>query len=608
VQLSDFDTSPNLVSLFLDRARLLGDEPMLWSRRDGRWQSLSWTEAARQVCLIAEALRAKGLGDGDRVMLVSENRPEWCLADLGIMAAGCVTVPTYITNTERDHAHILDNSGARAVIVSTAKLAGPLIPAITRSDACELLVTMEPIRHAQEGSFSWHEWSALLEGDAAAARTAVDRRLAAIGRSDLACIIYTSGTGGAPRGVRLHHGAVLCNVGGAARIIAEDFGWEKEIFLSFLPLSHAYEHTGGQFLPIGLGAQIYYAEGLEKLAANIEEVRPTIMVVVPRLFELLRTRIIKQVEKQGALPRKMLALPVAIGGRKLAGQRRLTDLPLDFIVGKALRPKIRAKFGGRIKALVSGGAPLNPEIGTFFDAMGLTLLQGYGQTEAAPVISCNRPRDGLRMDTVGAPLSGVEVRFAEDGEILVRGELVMHGYWANDAETARALKIDPAEPDKGPWLHTGDIGHLDEKGRIVITDRKKDMIINDKGDNVSPQKVQSMLTLQPEIAQAMVIGDKRPYIVGLLVPDEEWARDWAQANGLPDDSKSLVVNPQFRAAMREAVDRVNAQLSVIEKVRQFAFADEPFTIENEEMTPSLKVRRHKLIERYGERLDALYGG
>jgi len=598
VQLSDFQDSPNLISLFFDRADKLGDGPMLWAKRDKAWQSISWAEAARQVRLIAENLRARGLNPGDRVLLVSENRPEWCLADLGIMAAGCVTVPAYVTNTERDHLHVLNNSGARAVIASTAKLAKPLIAALAQTDAGELLFTMEPIPHAQEGNFSWHQWANLLEGDAEAARKAVDERIAGIGRDDLACIIYTSGTGGAPRGVRQHHGAILCNVDGAARVIAEDFGWQKEVFLSFLPLSHAYEHTGGQFLPIGLGAQIYYAEGLDKLSTNIEEVRPTIMVVVPRLFELLRTRIIKQIEKQGRLPSTLMDLAVAIGTRKLAGRRRPTDFPLDFLVGKALRPKIRTKFGGRIKALVSGGAPLNPEIGTFFDAMGLTLLQGYGQTEAAPVISCNRPRDGLKMDTVGAPLRGVEVRIADDGEILVRGELVMHGYWANDAETARTLKDG--------WLHTGDIGHLDDKGRIRITDRKKDMIVNDKGDNVSPQKIQSMLTLQPEIAQAMVVGDKRPHIVGLLVPDEEWAAEWASANGAPSEVASLREDPQFRAAVREAVDRVNAQLSVTEKVRQFVFADEPFTIENEEMTPSLKVRRHKLVERYGDRLDALY--
>jgi len=240
--------------------------------------------------------------------------------------------------------------------------------------------------------------------------------------------------------------------------------------------------------------------------------------------------------------------------------------------------------------------------------MGITLLQGYGQTEAGPVISCNRPAAGLKMDTVGPPLPGVEVKIAEDGEILCRGELVMHGYWRNPAQTAATLMLDPADPDGVPWLHTGDIGHLDKAGRIVITDRKKDMIINDKGDNVAPQKVEGMLTLQPEILQAMVAGDRRPYIVGLIVPDPEWALDWAQANGERYDMARLQQLPAFRNAVRDAVDRVNKDLSVIEKVRQFAFADEAFSIANEELTPSMKIRRHKIRERYGARLDALYKG
>ncbi len=603
MQLSDFDTSRNLVALFLDRAGEQGDKPFLWAKREGKWRPLSWSEAARQVCLFAEGLRALGLDDGDRVMLVSENRPEWCLADLAIMAAGCVTVPAYTTNTERDHLHIIENSGARAVIVSDAKLAKPLLPAILRSNSTEHIIAMEPLRQTQAGNTAFHQWDNLLNGDGAAAGAAVEARIAEIAREDLACIIYTSGTGGAPRGVMQHHGMILRNVGGAARIIAEDFGWdltgkEREVFLSFLPLSHAYEHTGGQYLPIGLGGQIYYSEGLEKLASNIEEVRPTIMVVVPRLFEVLRARILKQIEKQGRAATFLLNQALAIGARKAIGKRRWRDRPMDLIIGRALRPKVRQRFGGRIKAMISGGAPLNPDIGTFFNALGLTLLQGYGQTEAGPVISCNRPRAGLKMDTVGPPLDGVEVQIAEDGEILVRGELVMHGYWRNEAETRRALHDG--------WLHTGDIGHLDAKGRIIITDRKKDMIVNDKGDNLAPQKVEGMLTLQPEISQAMVVGDRRPYIVALIVPDAEWALEWAQGQDEKFDFPALQDLPAFRSAIRAAIDRVNQDLSVIEKIRQFAFADEAFTIDNEEMTPSLKIRRHKLKERYGERLDGLY--
>jgi long-chain acyl-CoA synthetase len=608
VQLSDFDASSNLVSLFLSRADELGDKPFLWSKRDGSWQSLSWKETARQVCLIAESLRKMGLADGDRVMLVSENRPEWCIADLAIMAAGCVTVPAYTTNTEHDHQHVLENSGARAVIVSDAKLAKPLLPAILRAGCDDHLITLEPLHQMQSGTTEVHEWASLLEGDADKARAAVDVRIATITRTDLACIIYTSGTGGAPRGVMQHHGMILRNIHGATQAITEDLGWGEEKFLSFLPLSHAYEHTGGQYMPIGMGGEIYYAEGLDKLASNIEEVGPTIMVVVPRLFEVLRTRIMKQVEKQGKVASFMMEKALAIGDRRAKGHRKFLDAPFNVVIEKALRPKIRKKFGGRVKALVAGGAPLNPDIGVFFDSLGLTLLQGYGQTEAGPVISCNRPSVGLKMDTVGRPLPGVEVKIAEDGEILARGEFVMQGYWRNKKESDKVLKPDPAEPEKGNWLYTGDIGHLDEKGRIVITDRKKDMIVNDKGDNVAPQRVEGMLTLQPEISQAMVIGDKRPYLVGLIVPDADWALTWAREQGEKFDMEALQDLPAFRSAIRAAIDRVNKELSVTEKVRQFAFADEAFTIANEEMTPSLKIRRHKLKERYADRLDALYKG
>ena len=597
--LSEIDSANNLVELFLKRADERGDQPFLGAKRGGTWQTTSWAEAARQVCLMAENLRGLGLQDGDRVCLVSENRPEWCIADLAIMAAGCITVPTYITNTERDHVHILDNSGARAVIVSTEKLLKPLHGALQASGLAEHVIGIEDLHRQQSGSFGFHDWSSITAGDAGAARKAVEQRIAGITRSDTACIIYTSGTGGAPRGVKQHHGAILCNVAGAAEILIEDFGiTNDERFLSFLPLSHAYEHTGGQYLPISVGAQIYYAEGLEKLASNIEETKPTIMVVVPRLFEVLRTRIMKQIQKQGGMAEKLMNTALGVGERRAEGRRKLGDGAKDFLVGRLLKPKIRQRFGGRIKAMVSGGAPLNPEVGVFFEAMGLTMLQGYGQTEAGPVISCNRPAAGIKMDTVGPPMRGVDIRIAEDGEILCRGELVMHGYWQNEAETARTIRDG--------WLHTGDIGHLDEKGRIVITDRKKDMIVNDKGDNIAPQKVEGMLTLQPEIGQAMVAGDKRPYIVGLIVPDPEWQLEWCQAQGKKFDCKQLQDLPEFKAAVRAAVDRVNKDLSVTEKVRQFAIADEPFTIENEEMTPSMKIRRHKIKDRYGERLDGLY--
>jgi long-chain acyl-CoA synthetase len=577
---------PNLVSMFLVRAEANGDAPFLWAKSQGQWRSISWRETARQVGALAQSLIDLGLEPGDRVILVSENRPEWLIADLAIMAAGCVTVPTYTTNTSRDHSHILSNSGAKAAIVSTQKLAKTLVPAILFGTDCRHVIGIEDIRSGQApDQVAFHHWDDLVAG--APDLAALAERCSRIGRDDLACIIYTSGTGGAPRGVRQHHGSILHNVEGAGEVILSEFGKGDEIFLSFLPASHAYEHTAGQHFPVGLSAQIYYAESLEKLAANIEEVRPTIMAVVPRLFEMLRARILKTVEKSGGASQYLLRRALEIGARENRGERRLTDLPMDGVLNLTLRRKVRAKFGGRVKALVSGGAPLNPDIGIFFQSLGVTLLQGYGQTECGPVASVNRPKVGVRMESVGVPLMNTEIRIAADGEILVRGENVMHGYWRNDEETARVLK--DSGDGAGAWLHTGDVGHFDEAGRIIITDRKKDLIVNDKGDNISPQRVEGMLTLQPEIAQAMVHGDRRPYLVGLLVPDAEIANA-----------------PDVQARLQKAVDRVNAELSVIERVRRFIVADAPFTIQNEQMTPSLKIRRHVLKAAYADRLDGLY--
>ncbi|TCP66653.1 AMP-dependent synthetase/ligase [Sphingomonas sp. PP-CE-1G-424] len=587
---------PNLVTMFFARAAEKGDAPFLWTKTSGTWVATSWADAARQVASLATALTAIGLKRGDRVMLVSENRPEWCLSDLAIMAAGCITVPTYVTNTERDHLHIIENAGACAIIVSTAKLAKTLLPAVIRSNQAQTVIGFEDMK--VPAGIDFHNWHALIAAHQTAPETAAAR--ADFEREDLACIIYTSGTGGAPRGVMQHHGAILHNCAGCASVISEDFGWDDEVFLSFLPLSHAYEHTGGQHFPISLGGQIYYAEGLEKLAANIEETRPTIMFVVPRLFEVLRTRISKTIEKQGGASAYLLRQALDIGGKRYAGRLRLIDRPMQAAVATLFKPKISKKFGGRLKAMISGGAPLNPEVGLFFEALGLTFLQGYGQTEAAPVISCNRPKAGVRMDSVGPALKDTEVRIAEDGEILVRGELVMHGYWRNDAETAKVLKDG--------WLHTGDIGEIDDRGRIRITDRKKDLIINDKGENVAPQKVEGMLTLQPEIAQAMIAGDKRPYMVALIVPDPEWTQEWCAGNGDACSFARLAENSEFRTALGAAVERVNKELTVTERIRRFVLADGPFTIENEQLTPSLKIRRHVLKQAYGERLDGLYSG
>jgi len=402
-----------------------------------------------------------------------------------------------------------------------------------------------------------------------------------------------------PKGVMLSHGAILSNSKGAYHLLLE-IGLEDEVFLSFLPLSHSYEHTAGMHFPLSIGAQIYYAEGADKLGPNMIEVRPTIMTAVPRLYETMHRRISAGVAAKGGLSEKLFNRAVELGRKRYQNQpltigERIADAALNVLV----RKKVRARFGDRLKVMVSGGAPLNVDIGVFFTALGLRILQGYGLTESAPIISCNLPSK-VRLDTVGPPMVDIEVKIADDGEICARGELVMQGYWREPAATAEAIKDG--------WLHTGDIGEIDADGFIRITDRKKDVIVNSGGDNISPQRVEGFLTVQPEIAQAMVYGDKRPHLVALIVPDEGWATQWAKTHGKPGELAALVSDPQFNDAVGGAVERVNATLSPLERVRKFAVIAEPFTTANEMMTPTLKIRRHKILAAYRPRLDALYGG
>ncbi|MGE0745612.1 MAG: long-chain fatty acid--CoA ligase [Rhodospirillales bacterium] len=583
--------------MFFEQAALRGARPFAWAKRGKQWQATSWTEAARQAAGLAAALKALGIAAGDRVVLVSESRPEWPIADVAIMAAGAVTVPAYVTNQVADHLHILENSGARGAIVSTRALADRLLPAAQRA-GIGFVVAMDDLNLGQDAGVPLHRWHALI-GAHAVPVAEVTAAAAQIRRDSTACIIYTSGTGGVPKGVMLSHGAILSNCKGAWHLL-NGLGLDDEVFLSFLPLSHSYEHTAGLMFPITIGAQIYYAEGVDKLAANMVEAKPTIMTAVPRLYELMRERMLRGVQKAGGKKEKLFMRAVELGRKRYEAPGTLTigERIMDFVLDILVRRKVKAGFGGRLKALVSGGAPLNYDVGVFFTALGLRLLQGYGQTESAPIVSCNTVGRN-RIDTVGTPFVDVEVRIAPDGEILVRGELVMQGYWNDPKATAAAIQDG--------WLHTGDIGEIDADGSIRITDRKKDIIVNSGGDNVAPQRVEGFLTLQPEIAQAMVIGDKRPHLVGLIVPSREYAETWAKANGRPADLAVLVDDPAFKAAVGEAVERVNATLSVIERVRRFILTAEEFTTANQMMTPSLKIRRHAIRAVYGPALDALYG-
>lgn len=589
------DNWQTLTDMFFSQAHKLGDKPFLSAKIDGAYQSKSWAETADEVMALAGALVEKGVKPGDRVLLVSENRPEWCVADLAIMAAGAIAVPTYTTNTSRDHLHILENSAAVGSILSTKALAKNFFPAAHQSDALKFVICIEDPAIGQHLNFEAMDYQQCLESGKAHLST-VRKRMDSLTKEDTACLIYTSGTGGAPKGVMLPHRAIMHNCRGAYDVLME-LGIKDEVFLSFLPLSHAYEHSGGQFFPIYTGSEIYYAQSLDKLAANLQETRPTIMMVVPRLFEMLRQRISAAIKKEGGLKAKLFDKAIEIGTKRIEGRLSILDRIIDPFLTMTVRKKVQQRFGGRMKALVSGGAPLNPDVGSFFQALGLRLLQGYGQTEAGPVVSVNRP-SLVKMDTVGPAVTGAEVRIADDGEILVQGDLVMQGYWRDETATNKAII--------NGWLHTGDIGHIDHDGHIKITDRKKDIIVNDKGDNVSPQRIEGMLALEPEIMQAMVYGDKRPHLVALIVPDPEWLSEWCQKHDVLNDIADLIDNRDLHKALDEAVRRVNERLSNLEKVRRFTLAKEAFTIENAQMTPTLKIRRHVISKLYEQELVDLY--
>ena len=583
----DLNRWPNLVAMFFEQASTKKNSPFLWKKQQGEWNSISWAETARQVRLLALALQEYGLNLGDRVVLVGENSPEWAIADFAVMAAGGVTVPTYITNTSNDHRHILTDSEATIAIVSNQKLADPLLEAAADLPNLKQIISMEKIEVNPDAGFKIKSWSeALHQGGLRTNQNTI--RSDQISQEDTACIIYTSGTGGTPKGVMLSHRSILCNCVGAFHLLLE-LGLDDEVFLSFLPLSHSYEHSCGLMFPTSIGAQIYYAEGIDKLAANLTEVRPTLMTSVPRLYEMMRLRILDGVQRAGGLKAKLFMLALNLGTERYeqGGQLKFHKTPVDKLVDILVREKVKMRFGGRLKAMVSGGAPLNIQVGIFFTALGLRLLQGYGQTEAGPVISCN-PSTKIKLDTVGPALHSVDVKIAKDGEILVRGPLLMNGYWKQPETTQDTIKDG--------WLHTGDIGELDGDGYITITDRKKDIIVLSGGDNISPQRVEGVLGLEPEIAQAMVVGDGRKHLVALLVPSEQ-TRELQTSSS---DEHAL------RKIIGDAVARANSTLSVIEQVRGFSVVDDPFTVDNEMLTPTLKNRRHKILQNYAEAIETLY--
>ena len=593
----NFDNYQNIVSMFFEKSKEMKTKPYLWKKNNNIFESLSWEDVELSVKSIARSLIDLGILKGDRVVILSENRPEWQIADLAIMSIGAITVPVYTTSTTADYSHVINHSGARCMIISSHELCVKALPAVESSADCKNIIKINNDGQSYSNPVNILKWNDLIknqEND----NYVFDEEIKSIKRTDTACIIYTSGTGGNPKGVMLSHGAMLSNCTGAQILLKNLLEGMDEIkFLSWLPLSHSYEHTL-QFFTLGIGAQVYYSEGIDKLVVNMGEVSPHFMTAVPRFYDSLHTRISQGLKKQGKLSQSLFAATLRLGKKKYNGEKlSFIENLTNNILDKLVRRKVNKRFGGSLKALISGGSALNFEVGLYLTALGLPLLQGYGQTETAPVVSANPP-EKVKLDTVGPLFHGVNVKIADDGEILVSGENVMNGYWNDPDATSKTLI--------NGWIHTGDIGEFDEEDYLKITDRKKDILVNAGGDNISPSRVEAKLDIEPEIAQSMLYGDFKNYLVAVIVPDKDFALNWAKENSKDQSLESIVKEDDFNKVIKEVVNKVNKNLSVIEQVRKFILIDHEFTIENSMMTPSMKVRRFVVKDKYGDQLEELY--
>lgn len=560
----EFKSLNNLYELYQSQADKFKDSPFLFRiNKDKSTNALTWVETSRQINLLAQYLAKQSVSKGDRVMLLSEGRPEWMISDLSILAVNAITVPNYTTYTEKDFEYILNDCQPKGLIVSNNKLFDTVSSAakkinynfkfIISFEEIENILNINQLTETEQNNFT-----------------------SEAKRKDPACIIYTSGTQGNPKGVVLSHGGILSNCEDAKNLV-DKLEIKQPRFLTWLPLSHSYEHTV-QFVQISLGAQIYYSPIIEKLLENIKIAKPHVMTAVPRFYNNLYNKMSSSVKKSSVIKRSLFFKTLELGAKKFKKEKlSVFENILNKILDKIVRKKIINNFGGNLKAFVSGGGPLDKNVGLFLNSLGLKTLQGYGLTETSPVVSCN-PVDDIRIDTVGKVFSNNLVKIADDGEILVKGENVMLEYWHNPKATAEVIQ--------NGWLHTGDIGELDSEGYLKITDRKKDIIVTLGGDNISPSKIENLLCLHDEIEQAYVHGDNEKYLSCLLVLNKNIKLDNTQIQLL--------------------IDKTNKSLTAIEKIKKFKTLDEEFTIENELLTPTMKIRRHKIKSKYKIELEKFY--
>jgi long-chain acyl-CoA synthetase len=598
----EFSTIPEMFHKITEKYGSSG-RSVLMHKVEGAYRGIGYNELRERVELFACGLASLGIRKGDRVGIISENRPEWIITDLAAVTLGAVDVPLYPTMTAKQIEYIFNDAGVKVAVVSNQFQLNKVLRVLDQLPGLEQVILMADKAETPDSktmSFAaalalGAEFRKENPGHLAAALTT-------IAPDDLLTLIYTSGTTGNPKGVMLTHANLCSNVIAAAAVIPI---LDSDTLLSFLPLCHSFERMAGYYTAMSTGAAIAFAESVETVRDNMLEVRPTVVTTVPRLFERIYSRILKQVDGGPPVRQKIFHWAVGVG-REYAAARRSGSVPFGLaarhaVADRLVYGKLRARTGGRMRFFVSGGAALAREFGEFFEAVGLTIIEGYGLTESSPVISCNRI-ENYRFGAVGQPIPGVDIRIAHDGEILARGPNIMRGYWNNPEATAEAV-------DKEGWLHTGDIGLLDAEGFLRITDRKKHLFVSSGGKNIAPQPIENLFLSNKYIEQFMLIGDRRMFLTALIVPDFDALKEFADSNRLPyNDNNELTRLPQINTLIEQEINQIQKDLANYERVRKFTLLEKQFTIEDGELTPSQKIRRRVVEQKYARLIDSMYDG
>ena len=574
-----------LTQLFFENSLLYQNKTLFGFKKDGEWSHISWNEASDLVQDLSVGLHEIGVRKNDKISIIAENSYKWCVVDLAIISLGAITVPGYTTSNEDEIFYLLSHSEASVVFLNS-KLLSTIENILPKLDKIKHIVCIDEVKSTKLNKTINSFDNLIGKGSKSLSKSSFkEDTLHKVKEDDVVSIIYTSGTSSKPKGVMLTHKSIISNILGANELVKE-LEVKDHKFLSIIPLSHAYEHTAGFFLPILIGAEIFFNENRDQIVNDLLSVKPSLMTAVPRLYEVLHKKINNQLSNQSKITQKLFSKTIELGTKKFEKHELLFIEKLqDFALDKLVRKKIQKKFGGNLKAFISGGAALNEQVGLFFQSLGINILQGYGQTECSPLISCN-PIHNIKINSVGPVIKGIDIKLSKQNEILVKGNSLMKGYWKDKKNTNNTI-IDG-------WLHTGDLGSIDEDGYLYISGRINEMIVNSGGENIAPVPIENLLMSYDEIEQALVCGHNRPFLISVLIPNETLLKaNRSNVNKMKTDFQNIINN-------------VNKQLSQNKKIRKFILSDKLFSIENSQLTPTLKMKRRVIEAFYKDEIENLY--